>query len=145
MSPMDKDIIRRKLALIIENLKALEPISGIAKEEYIKDIYKRKAAERLLQELIEAAIDINTHIIVQTGSTAPDDYYESFIDAGRLKIISMDLAEKLAPSAGLRNRLVHEYDLLEHEMVLDAVRRALKLYPLYVKEIEDYITGPSKG
>ena len=111
------------------------------KDEYIEDIYKRKATERLLQELIEAAIDINTHIIVQTGNTVPDDYYESFIRAGELKIISMDLAEKLAPSAGLRNRLVHGYDLLEHSMVLDAVRMADQQYPKYINEIENYIFG----
>jgi len=97
-----------------------------------------------LQELIEAAIDINTHIIVQTGNMAPDDYFESFIDAGRLNIISMEFAEKLAPSAGLRNRLVHEYDSLEHEMVLTFARMAQGLYPLYVKAIEDYLTGSSK-
>lgn len=141
MSPVEKGIVRRKLAVIIENLKALEPIKVMSKEDYIEDIYKRKAAERLLQELIEAAIDINTHIIVQTGNIAPDDYYESFMRAGELKIISLDLAEKLAPSAGLRNRLVHEYDLLEHSLVLDAVRMAEELYPEYIKEIEDYISG----
>jgi len=122
MSPIDKAIIRRKLAVIIENLNALGPISGMTREEYIQDLYKRKATERLLQELIEAAIDINIHIIVQTGNIAPDDYYRSFIDAGRLKIIQIELAEKLAPSAGLRNRLVHEYDLIEHAIVLDAVQ-----------------------
>ena len=141
MSPVDKGIVRRKLAVIIENLKFLEPIKDMSKEEYIEDIYKRKATERLLQELIEAAIDINTYIIVQTGNIVPDDYYESFIRSGELKIISINLAEKLAPSAGLRNRLVHEYDLLEHLMVLDAVRMAEELYPHYVKEIEDYISG----
>lgn len=140
MSPIEKEIIIRKLAVIAENLKALEPIKGMAKEGYINDIYKRKATERLLQELIEAAIDINTHIIVQTGHTVPDDYYESFIKAGELKIISSDLAERLAPSAGLRNRLVHEYDLLENSMVFDAVKMAEELYLKYVKEIEDYIS-----
>ncbi|MBI4684482.1 MAG: DUF86 domain-containing protein [Nitrospirae bacterium] len=113
----------------------------ITRDEYIEDLYKRKATERLLQELIEAAIDINTHIIVQTGNIAPDDYYESFIRAGELKIIPASLAEKLAPSAGLRNRLVHEYDLLEHSLVHDAVKMAEELYPEYVKTIEDYISA----
>ncbi|MBI5181523.1 MAG: DUF86 domain-containing protein [Nitrospirae bacterium] len=79
-------------------------------------------------------------MIVQTGHTAPDDYYESFIKAGELKIISADLAERLAPSAGLRNRLVHEYDLLEHSRVLEAVGMAEELYTNYIKEIENYIS-----
>jgi uncharacterized protein YutE (UPF0331/DUF86 family) len=139
MSPLEAEIIQRKIAIIIENLKALEPIKDMAREEYIADLYKRKATERLLQELIEAAIDINIHIIAATGRPVPDDYYESFIRMGELNIFSVDLAERLAPSAGLRNRLVQEYDRLEHSMVLIAVRTAEELYPKYIKEVSDYI------
>jgi uncharacterized protein YutE (UPF0331/DUF86 family) len=141
MTPIEVEIIRRKLAIIAENLAALKPIETITKEEYIKDVYKRKATERLLQELIEAAIDINSHIIVQSSKTAPDDYYESFMKVGELGMISSNLAEKLAPSAGLRNRLVHEYDMLDHSLILEAVKMAEKLYPEYIKEIETFISG----
>lgn len=128
MSPIEVQIIKRKLAVIIGNLKALEPIKDMNIDDYLEDLYKRKATERLLQELIEAAIDINIHMIVEAGHTVPDDYYESFIKVGELKIISLDLAQKLAPSAGLRNRLVHEYGRLEHSMVLKAVNMAEEPY-----------------
>ena len=53
MTPVEAEIITRKLAVIIENIKALEPIKGMGREDYIEDLYKRKATERLLQELIE--------------------------------------------------------------------------------------------
>jgi uncharacterized protein YutE (UPF0331/DUF86 family) len=141
MSPIEIEIIRRKLAVMVENLQALEPIGNMNRDQYVEDLYKRKAAERLLQELIEAAIDINIHLIVQIGHMAPDDYYESFVKAGELKIISTDLAEKLAPSAGLRNRLVHEYDRLDHSMVLEAVGMAESLYSEYIKQINDYLSA----
>jgi len=141
MSPIDREIVRRKLAVIMESLDLLEPIQRMSKEEYIADIYKRKAAERLLQELVEAAIDLNTYLLVQTGRPAPSDYFESFIKAGEYHIIPSELAEKLAPSAGLRNRLVHEYDLLEHALVLEAVRLTEELYPLYISKIESYIAS----
>lgn len=139
MSPIEVEIIRRKLARIAENLKALEPIQEMNLDEYVKDLYKRKATEKLLQELIEAAIDINIHMIVQTGNPGPDDYFESFIKVGELKIVASNLAEKLAPSAGLRNRFVHEYERVDHSIVLKAVRMAEELYPKYIKEISDYI------
>lgn len=83
MSPVEVEIVRRKLSVMIENLKALEPIKNMKKDEYIEDIYKRKATERLL----------------------------------------------------------HVYDLLEHSMVLDAVRMADQQYPKYINEIENYIFG----
>lgn len=49
MSPVEEEIIRRKLALIIACLNALEPIKGMSVDEYLGDLYKRKAAERLMQ------------------------------------------------------------------------------------------------
>ncbi len=140
MSSIEIEIVQRKLAIIIENLKTLEPIKGMKPDEYLQDVYKRKATERLLQELIEAAIDINIHMIVAAGHTVPDDYYESFIRAGELKIISADIAQKLAPSAGLRNRLVHEYDRLDHSMVLKAVNMAEEVFPQYIKAINNYLS-----
>ena len=140
MSPVEIAIIKRKLGVIIENLKALEPIKNMTREDYTRDLYKRKATERLLQELIEAAIDINIHIIAETGHAIPDDYYESFMKMGELGIIPVDLAEKLAPSSGLRNRLVHEYDRLEHSLVLEAVGIADHLYTKYVKQVNDYVS-----
>lgn len=139
MTSVDVDIIRKKLGIIIENLKALEPLKNIERSEYDHDLYKRKAAERLVQELIDAAIDINTYIIVQTGNPAPDDYFTSFLKAGDLNIISSDLAEKLAPSAGLRNRLVHEYDAIDNAMVMESIRSGIVFYRRFVEEIELFL------
>lgn len=62
-------------------------------EQFEQELYMRKATERLLQELIEAAIDINTHMVVGSGKAAPDDYYDSFILAGQYGIIPSELAK----------------------------------------------------
>ncbi len=121
-------------------LKALELIRSMPLEDYRRDVYKRKAAERLLQELIEAAIDINTHIITSSGHTPPDDYYESFIKIGELGVIEIQFAEKLAPSTGLRSRLVHEYDDIQDSIVYDSISFAENLYPKYVQAVERYIS-----
>jgi len=140
VSPLDKAIITKKLSVMVESLKALEPIMTMPLKDYRQDVYKRKAAERLLQEVIEAAIDINTHIITSSGHTPPDDYYESFIKIGELGVIEIQFAEKLAPSAGLRNRLVHEYDDIQDSIVYDSISFAENLYPKYVQAVERYIS-----
>jgi uncharacterized protein YutE (UPF0331/DUF86 family) len=140
MTPVEVDVLKRKLARIVENLGALRPIQEMDDKEYVQDLYRRKATERLLQELIEAAIDINLHLISQTGHSVPDDYYQTFVKLGELKIIPSDLAQKLAPSAGLRNRLVHEYDAIEDGLILQSVTMAEELYSQYVKEISDFLS-----
>ncbi len=141
MTPSDPSVLRRKLVLIVENLKALEPIAGMPLQRYRDELFVRKGTERLLQELIEAAIDLNTHILVQDGYGAPDDYYHGFLRLAEHGVLTRELAEALAPSAGLRNRLVHEYDAIVDAIVLDAVRKAQSLFPQYVAAVERYLSN----
>jgi len=138
--PVSPEVLKRKLAVIVQNLQALEPVSRLTVEEYRQNFFQKKGTERLMQELIEAAIDINIHIITQLGGSAPDDYYQSFIKLGEKGAIPMSLAQELAPLAGLRNRLVHEYDAIDDTIILQAVAGCQRQYPLYIKAIEDYLT-----
>lgn len=139
MTPIDPSVVRRKLAVIVENLRTLEPVVKLPLARYQNDIFTRKGTERLLQELIEAAIDINTHLIVQSGMALPDEYYQGFLKLADIGVLSRDFATDLAPAAGLRNRLVHEYDAVVDAIVLDATRKAQMLFPKYVAAIEAYL------
>ena len=98
----------------------------------------------MLQEAVEAAVDVNLHLLRAAGHPAPPDYYESFVAVGRAGVVPERLARELAPSAGLRNRLVHEYDVIDDAIVLDAVRRARRDFAKYVAAIEHYVAGRPK-
>lgn len=98
-----------------------------------------KATERLLQEVVEAASDVNAHVLTNLGSAPPKDYYEGFVEMGRKGPLSGELAASLAPSAGLRNRIVHDYDEIDDGIVLDAVGEARRLFPSYVAAVERFL------
>ena len=136
MSPIDAAIVRRKLGHIMTSLELLGPMRGIPLQEYRRRTWERKGVERVLQEAIEAALDVNAHLIAELGHDVPDDYFGGFVKLGQLGILSEELAGALAPSAGLRNRLVHEYDALDDAKVLAAVGTILDLYPRYIQAIE---------
>ena len=145
MSPVDAAVIRRKLGHIAECLEALRPLARLTLSEYRARLYERKAAERLLQEAIEAALDINAHLIAELAADVPDEYYTGFLKLGALGVVSHDLSNALAPSAGLRNRLVHEYTGLDDAKVLASISVIIDLYPRYVQAIEAYLdkAGPA--
>ena len=126
MSPIDAAIIRRKLQRITASLDGLRPIARLSLEEYRARFYERKATERLLQEAIEAALDVNAHLIAELGGEVPEEY--------------SDLAGALAPSAGLRNRLVHEYETIDDAKVLASVGVLLQLHPRYIQAVESHLT-----
>ena len=84
---------------------------------------------------------MNAHLAAELSAEVPDDYYRGFIRLGELGVLPRDLAERLAPSAGLRNRLVHEYDILDDGRVLASIGRVLDEYPRYVQAIDAYLSG----
>ncbi len=145
MTELDRALVHRKLATIVRNLADLATIEGLTLAEYRRDRFRQKGAERLLQEAIEAAVDVNLHLVRARGEAAPPDYYESFLAAGRAGLIPDDLARQLAPAAGLRNRLVHEYDLIDDAIVLAAVRDAQQQFAAFVAAIEQHLGEPRTG
>ncbi|MCI0433395.1 MAG: DUF86 domain-containing protein [Gemmatimonadetes bacterium] len=141
MSPVDVAVVRRKLAVITRNLADLRAVAGLSLEDYRGDRMRLKATERLLQELIEAAIDTNVHVLRGLDRDVPAEYFRTFIAVGEAGVIPNPLARSLAPSSGLRNRLVHEYDTIDDAIVLEAVRSALTHYTDYVMAVEAFVSS----
>ena len=119
MSPIDAAIVRRKLGHIMTSLELLGPMRGIPLQEYRGRVWERKGVERVLQEAIEAALDVNAHLIAELGHDVPDDYFGGFVKLGQLGILSEDLAAAL-----------------DDVKVLAAVGTLLDLYPRYIQAIE---------
>jgi uncharacterized protein YutE (UPF0331/DUF86 family) len=141
VTELDAQLARRKLATITRSLDLLAAIEGLPLAEYRADPFRQKGVERLLQEVVEAAVDTNLHLLRAAGAPMPGDYYPSFLDVGRHGVVPATLAEALAPAAGLRNRLVHDYDVIDDAIVLDAVGRTRRDFATYVAAIEQYLSA----
>lgn len=142
MTQTERDVVYRKLSRINENLELLREPAALSFGDYLRQPFYRKASERMLQEVIEAAVDINSHLLVAAGFPAPADYFQSFIEASQnLGLFDREFATQIAPSAGLRNRLVHEYDKLDDAVVFTSIRQMLDLYPRYVQAVVDYLAA----
>lgn len=139
MTELDAELVRRKLAAITRNLEDLKTVEGLSLAEYRADRFRQKGTERLLQETVEAAVDVNLHMLRALGVATPPDYYESFVGLGRHGVVPATLAERLAPAAGLRNRLVHEYEEIDDAIVLRAVGQARRSFAAYVAAVERYL------
>ncbi|MCG2695717.1 uL13 family ribosomal protein [Candidatus Parcubacteria bacterium] len=120
--PVDKKIIYRKIKFINKDLSSLMPFSQMPLEEYLAKGEYEVLAERYLERIIGRMIDINYHILSEAENQMPDDYFNSFIDMGKKNYLPMGLAESLKNSAGLRNRLAHEYDEIDEKKILKAIK-----------------------
>lgn len=140
MSQVNKDVARRKLTRIIQCLQRIREAGGKTLDDYLSDRDLQFIMERQLELAIGAAVDINVRIIVQSGMGTPADAYTSFLELARhAKVIPMGLAMQLAPATGLRNRLVHEYEEIDHNLVYEGLQGALELFPRYIEAVEAYL------
>lgn len=87
----------------LEPLKS-KSLDAIEREPYLKDII-----ERNLEVAAQCVLDIANKIIAEAESEKPTDYFTAILILGNLNILPESFAKKLAPVAGFRNILVHQY------------------------------------
>ena len=63
----------------------------------------------------------------------------TFVGLGDAGVLEGGLATRLAPSAGLRNRLVHEYNGLDDHKVHGALGEALEGFAGFVAQVEQFL------
>ncbi|MHB1275951.1 MAG: type VII toxin-antitoxin system HepT family RNase toxin [Candidatus Humimicrobiaceae bacterium] len=138
---LDKNFIVRKIKLIQEEIAKLEELSNCTFEEIKNDFIKRYSVERALEKIIMRAIDINQHIIAENaiGYETLRGYEDTFHILAKLNVYPEKFSKKIAPSAGLRNRLVHEYNDTQDEIIYSSVAEAIAQYTEYCNYILKYI------
>ncbi len=136
---IDKDLITRKEKLIIEDLKQLEVIINKGLANFLGDLGSKVMTERFLERIITRMIDTNYHILTETQNSPPVDYFRSFTNLAEIGVLPAEFARDIASSAGLRNRLVHEYDEIDPEKLFEAAKTALTSIPKYLGYINKYV------
>lgn len=139
MSPLNRTLVTKRIKDLEQYLTELEPYLAIGVEKYLKDREKRYIVERLIQLIVEVASDINRDIIEQAHNTPADTYYNTFMRLTELEIFPEKLSQRLASSTGLRNRLVHRYEDVEHKIVYHAAVRMLEDYRRYIQLVHKYV------
>lgn len=139
MSNIEPEIVLVRLRLISKYYNTLERFRSTSLDEFLNDFEKQLIVERLLQLMTQAAIDINEHILSRLNPGNSVTNFEGFIELSKYQVITPELARQIAPSSGLRNRLVHEYDEIDPQQVFKAISFALQQYPLYVRQVNSYL------
>ncbi len=134
---MEREIIDSRIRLMIKYLDRLKNFKSVQLTDYLDNFDYQLMVERLIELLVEASSDINSYMLAQLHNVIPSTYYDSFIEAGKNHLITRELANELAKSAGMRNRLVHQY--IDHEIVFKSIPKALKQFPLYIQQITTYL------
>lgn len=141
----DPDVVQSRLHHMRKLLDDLESFGPIDRQALETDSKLRYAVERILTQLVEVAVGINAHMGATLLGSVQPGYTDSFhlpVEAGAL---SKEAAERVRPSAGARNVLVHEYLTIDYAQVARAASRAPDDYGRYVREIADFLLRREDG
>ena len=103
----------------------------------------RAATERMIQALVDLALDINGHIASSVLGRAPATGRESFDLAAQAGVITPELAHALKPSVGLRNVLVHLYAEIDVDIVAHSVGEVIEHFGEYVRSVARWLLAQS--
>ena len=142
---IDAALVARKALLIARDLAGLAPLAHTPLAEYLANVRDELVAERLLERIIGRMIDINYHLLTETDHPPPADYYVSFTHLAALGVYDVEFARRVAACAGLRNRIVHEYDEVDPRKVHEALGTAIQDVSAYLRAIGDYVQRASSG
>lgn len=119
----DPDLVRKKLASIETYLRELREFGGVEAME--TDIRQRRFVEHTLQIMIQATLDVASHIVSSERYGEPRTNHELFVLLERNGWLEPDEASALRKMTGFRNILVHGYAEVDTSVVRDVMDNRL--------------------
>jgi uncharacterized protein YutE (UPF0331/DUF86 family) len=133
--------IERRLDELSERLARLVPLRDRPRTDFSSEPYLRDIVERNLEVAAQCCIDICHRIIVIEGAQKPRDYREAILRMGELGVLPPDFANQLAPIAGFRNILVHQYLAVDWDEVYANLRKLDDL-SRFAALVRAWLAGP---
>ncbi len=120
------DIILNKKESIERCIKQIRNYYKISSDKpFTEDFLKQDAIAINLQRACQQCIDLGNHIIKTNKLGLPKESKDSFRLLARNQIIPKNLASNLEKMVSFRNVLVHEYQVLDINLMIDVIENHL--------------------
>ncbi len=119
----DAELVRKKLAFILQCVRELETMADPAR--IATDIREERFVVHTLQLAIQAALDVAFHILADEGLGEPRSNREAFEILARHGKLPPAHAATMERMAGFRNIVVHGYETVDLRIVRDVLEHRL--------------------
>lgn len=139
---INKEIVKRKIKYTESYLAEMQEVISADTAYILKNFRDIRTLERDFQLIIDEIIDINLHLIKELQIMPPDDFQSSFETlAEKSRIFPPAFAVKIAPSVGLRNKLVHRYEKVDQKFFVEQVKKNYRDFIEYLKYINEFLNN----
>jgi uncharacterized protein YutE (UPF0331/DUF86 family) len=132
-------VLERRLAFqrdLLAEMKKLEPLTS---EQLVSNPVLRAAVERMMQAVVDLALDINGHIASSMLHRSPATGRESFDMMVTAGVLEQADANRLKSAVGLRNILVHMYADIDVGVIADSALVFEESFSAYVRTVARWL------
>lgn len=140
--PIDKTLLLKKLDFLHRHLFAVERMD-FSEESFVEDEDVHDLVTFRLQQAVETAIDIATHIIAESNLPRKETAKDAFLLLGEKGIMSKELSLRMGKAADFRNRVVHGYNDFDYSLLFHDYKDDLKDLRAFGTEIMRFLNVSS--
>jgi uncharacterized protein YutE (UPF0331/DUF86 family) len=130
---------KRYMQKILHGRSRIELVEVWQKEKISEhDTKSLLAIEKAAQEAIEVATDLLAMLLKDT-SIPPTDDYTNIAKVLELGLITKEIESILREANGLRNRLIHVYNDVDIEVLLESIKRVLPGITEFLDVVEKWL------
>ena len=135
----DQETILVRLDALKNYLHELDHYAQYSFEDLKADFVKYRATQHSLLLAAQAIVDIAMHIVAGDLGVAVESYRQAVVELGNKGVIEVELATRLAPFAGFRNILVHDYLVVDPAIVNDILMNGRSDMREFGRQIATYL------
>ena len=137
---MDQVILAQKLESLRRYIQRVEEKTPSNIDQLIQDPDVQDILVLNLTRSVQLCVDIGSHVISESDELAPTTMGDVFSTLQRLGAITPVTCISMQKAVGFRNVAVHNYDVINWEIVFAICQKFLVDFRRFAKEITDYNT-----
>ena len=122
---VNTSVVLSKTSGVRRRLERLKDFKRVSPEQLKNDMDTQDIVLHNLQFAIQGCLDIGSHIISDEGWGIAGSFSDMFYILQERRVITPSLADKMVAMVGFRNILVHEYETIRLDIVVNILEHHL--------------------
>lgn len=136
---INKELIIKKIEEINSFLDLLENYKDLEMDKFLNDRNVVDATKFRLINIMEACMNICSHIVIKMFNKIPESYVDCFKILGEKGIIDKELSINLIKMTKFRNLLIHLYSKVDDSEIYKILKQNLVDIKKFMQEIKKLI------
>lgn len=135
---MDALVLSQKIESLRRCIQRVEQKTPARLEQLLESADLQDILVLNLTRAVQLCVDIGSHIISQSSEAAPTTMGEVFSALERMRVLSADTSESMRKAVGFRNVAVHNYDVINWQIVFSICQNSVPEFQKFVRDISAF-------